>query len=119
MLKAIAFVIAAGLAGQSTPQDRSERIFAKMKRHAEALYPAIARAKELPEGILIGFVVNRDADVVLHTAGIKSKEDLLVPDELNRLFPGVKMGSSHGAACFGGMRRGEARYCVYWSELGT
>ena len=119
MLKALALVIAAGLAaGPTNPQDRSERIFAKMKRQAEALYPAIARASELPEGILIGFIVNGDADVVMHSAGIKSRDDLMVPEELSRMFPGVKLGSGHGAACFGGMRRGEARYCVYWNELG-
>ena len=109
----------AGLAwGQSNPSDRAERVFAKMKRQAETLYPAIAKAPELPEGILIGFLVNADADVIRHTAGMRSKDELFVTDELSRMFPGTKVGPGHGAACFGGMKRGEAKYCVYWGELG-
>jgi len=87
---------------------------------AQAHYPAITSAKQLPDGVLLAFLVDASGAVQEHTAGFANPPPVSVPAELHRLFPGyseTELEANHGAACFGGLRTGEPKYCVVFARV--
>ena len=87
---------------------------ARLRGWANAYYPALTSAKKLPDGLILGFLIDRSDTVLAHTVALRGPDDVSVPDDLARLFPGHtadEFMSQHGAACFG-VRPDEPRYCV-------
>ena len=100
--------------------EQASQFEAKLRGWAERHYPAITTAKQLPDGMLLGFLVDSNGIVRRHTAGFQTGVDgTSVPYELARLFRGYSEAAypSHGAACFGGLRAGEPKYCVMYGEM--
>ena len=103
---------------QTSPQERAEREVAAIKRLADLHYPAITRASNVPDDVVIGFLVDRDLRVIRHSSGFKAPSETLVSDELMRMFPDRKIRPEQGSgACFGTVKAKEPRYCVYWAEV--
>jgi hypothetical protein len=115
-LGALAFV--ASTYAQSTPEERLRETFAVIKRHTEHYYPAITTATHLPDGVVIGFVVTRDLEVLDHSVAFDFPEGGTSADEVRRMFPRKKIAErTGGAGCFGGRRADEPKYCVVFAEL--
>jgi hypothetical protein len=92
---------------------------ARLRGWARTYYPAMTSAKELPNGIVFGFLVDRSGAVIAHTAAMKGPAGVSIPAELARLFPGRGEDQffEHGAGRIG-MQRGEPGYWVYFATIG-
>jgi hypothetical protein len=99
-----------------SPNDAA-KFEARLRGWANAYYPALTATKKLPDGIILGFLVDRSDAVLAHTVALRGPDGVSVPDDLVRLFPGHtadEFMSGHGAACFG-VRPDEPRYCVEYA----
>jgi hypothetical protein len=98
--------------------EQSLKFVEQLQGWARTYYPAMTNAKELPDGIILGFLVNRSGAVLAHTAALKGADGVSVPADLVRLFPGhaEEEFREHGAGCFG-VRPGEPRYCVEFATI--
>jgi hypothetical protein len=113
------------LAGASHAQERimspedGAKFQARLRFLARTYYPALTSAKELPNGIVLGFLVDRSGAVLAHTAGMRDPTGVSVLAELARMFPGRGEDQffEHGAGCMG-MLPGEPGYCVYFATVG-
>jgi hypothetical protein len=82
------------LVGASHAQERvmspeeGAKFQARLRLLARTYYPALTSAKELPNGIVLGFLVDRSGAVLAHTAGMRGPTGVSVPAELARMFPG-------------------------------
>jgi hypothetical protein len=99
--------------------EQAAKFEAELRGWAETHYPAITSAKRLPDSLLLGFLVGPTGAVVEHSVGFKSPEGGNVSAELVRLFPKYSEAALrvNGAACFGGVRAGEPRYCVVFARV--
>ena len=104
---------------QSTPEERMRQTFEVIKQHAENYYPAITHAKQLPEGVVIGFIVSRDLEVLGHSVALDiPSEGTTTADEVRKMFPGKRIAErTGGGGCFGGGKSKEPKWCVVFAEL--
>jgi hypothetical protein len=124
-MRNLAAMLIVFLVGASHAQERamssedSAKFQARLRGLARTYYPAMTSAKELPNGIVLGFLVDRNGAVLAHTAGMRGPPGVSVPAELARLFPGRGEDQflEHGAGCTG-MLPGEPGYCVYFATVG-
>jgi hypothetical protein len=100
-----------------SPEEGS-KFEARLRGWAKSTYPAMMTAKQLPDDILLAFLVDPNDVVLKHTVGFKGPEGATVPEELARFFPGrdVSEFKHHGAGCL--VARGsEPRYCVMYATV--
>jgi hypothetical protein len=123
-MRNLAAILIVCLVGVSHAQERlmspeeGAKFQARLRGWARTYYPAMTSAKDLPNGIVFGFLVDRSGVVLAHTAGMKGPDGVSVPAELARLFPGrgEDQFREHGAGCMG-MLPGEPGYCVYFATV--
>jgi hypothetical protein len=116
----LAFLTAAYAQSPSEERMRQKLVddFAVIKRHADALYPAITRATQLPPGLVIGLVVTRDLVVLDHSVAVGWAEGVSSTDEMRVMFPGKSIAErTGGGGCFGGTKANEPKYCVVFAGL--
>ena len=98
--------------------DEGSKFEARLRGWAKSNYPAMLTAKQLPDDILLAFLVDPNDVVLEHTVGFKGPDGATVPDELARFFPGHNASEfkQHGAGCL--VARGsEPRYCVMYATI--
>jgi len=111
-------VVAASISNaQSTFQEQMDKRLAIIKHHAEEYYPAITGATHLPDGVVIGFILTPNLEVLGHSVAFDLQVGVSTTDELRKMFPAKKISGIGGGACFGGGKPNEPKYCVAWGEL--
>jgi hypothetical protein len=109
--------VAAVARAQSSPPELPHT-FAVIKQRAEYYYPAITHAVQLPDGIVIGFIVTHDLKVLGHSVAFNFPEGTTTTDEVRSMFPGKRIAEhTGGGGCFGGRKSKEPRWCVAFAEL--
>jgi hypothetical protein len=109
---------ASALPAQTPPREKAGKSVEAARNLARVYYPAIASASRIPQGVFIGFLVDRQMKVLRHSSGFTSQPEVLLSSELMRLFPdqAISPDAANGA-CFGGGDSKEPRYCVFWAEV--
>jgi len=98
--------------------DQAQQFDARLRGWASSYYSALLAEKRLPEGMVLGFIVDKSGTVVEHTVGLKAEDGTTIAHHLAHLFPHFQESElqSAGGGCFG-MKPGEPRYCVEYATL--
>ena len=118
-LTAMAAPLAAASADAPLPASVAADL-AHVRQLADTYYPAITRAAERPEGLVLGFLLGPDGAPLRHSVAVGWPDGTSTTDELRRMFPSEPVRTaSGGGGCFGGRGKNVPRYCTAWAERGA
>ncbi len=96
----------------------SAKVEARLIGWARTYYPALSAEQDPPNGLLLGFLVDRSGAVIAHTAALTDPNAKSLAADLARLFPGhsEKEFRQASAASFG-MRPGDPRLRIEFATV--
>jgi hypothetical protein len=112
IVAAVLFATVSGAADQPFPP------LDVVKGWVARYYPAVLSAPKLPDGVNLGFLVDRDLSVVEHSAIIHEVDEGVRPSDLDSMFPRRNFDpSTVKAVCFNAVVGKSPRHCVIWAQV--
>lgn len=112
-------LFAASAIGQTLTAAKPDEFEAQLRKWATTYYPAVIAEPRVPQGLLLGFLVDSRNKVLKHSVAIQRPPPVAVAAELERMFPERSRAEliQNGSMCVLKPRTTEKWYCIVYAQV--